>query len=297
MIPDGKLKWVFVIAVWLLAAAQTHAFYNPNTGRWLDRDPLLDAAFQGIVSRTDVAKSGGTGWEAETLQLEYVFVGNVTPSRIDMLGLCGPGSGPSGNTCGKDVTRAMKLTQVNVRTRYGYLSYWKKKANCQPWSGIWPTHSSIGLYILYERAFSGWDIGQIGPNWEIACKDGACGRGRQCEGSVYLSAQSSGCYYGWDVNYALFGWINDLCGFSESHMESLVWAYKNLIKRPWGDKGDAEQAMGFAKAGYAGWPLFDFPTIPSPRADFTACQNCGRSYRDEPLNSTWPNSAWKYVWY
>lgn len=81
------MKWVFVFAVWLLAAAQAHAFYNPNMGRWLSRDPLGDSAFLQL-------RIGGGKTSDEILRLAtkalfagYDFAGNDAITRIDILGL------------------------------------------------------------------------------------------------------------------------------------------------------------------------------------------------------------------
>lgn len=62
-----KTKSVWIVMVLLLEVVlgqQAQAFYNPNTGRWLSRDP--------------VAEKGGPNL--------YTFVGNGTPTRVDPLG-------------------------------------------------------------------------------------------------------------------------------------------------------------------------------------------------------------------
>lgn len=33
-------KWILIVGVCVLTTIQSHAFYNPNTGRWLSRDPI-----------------------------------------------------------------------------------------------------------------------------------------------------------------------------------------------------------------------------------------------------------------
>jgi hypothetical protein len=98
------------------------------------------------------------------------------------------------------------------------------------------------------------------------------------------------------VNYALFGWMNDLGHNSEGWMETVIWTYKMTVKSPIWDNGDWRQAMAFAKAGYRGWPLFSYPPIPNPPTKYSVCLNCGRSYNAD-LDSVWPHPGWNYIWW
>ena len=62
-----------VLATWLLSAQSGWAFYNPQTGRWLNRDP--------------VQESGGLGL--------YAHSGNDPANRVDPLGMAHADSGLS----------------------------------------------------------------------------------------------------------------------------------------------------------------------------------------------------------
>ena len=70
----------------LLGAGAVQAFYNPQTGRWLSRDPLADEAFL----RDQVE---GKAWRVKQRLSEqaklpsYLFVGNNPESKVDFLGL------------------------------------------------------------------------------------------------------------------------------------------------------------------------------------------------------------------
>jgi len=79
MKPDRTMKGMFVVAVWLLAVPQSHAFYNPNTGRWLSRDPICEPGFEAFQKRSP-----------QPLVREpnrSLFLGNNPVSRFDYLGL------------------------------------------------------------------------------------------------------------------------------------------------------------------------------------------------------------------
>src|SRR5688572_18922637 len=68
-----------VMAVLVLRALPAEAFYNPNTGRWLNRDPIAEA--------------GGLNLNG--------FVQNNPLNTIDPLGLVGdPGPDPFAWRCG-----------------------------------------------------------------------------------------------------------------------------------------------------------------------------------------------------
>jgi len=65
----NKISWLLlVLVVELLTTAPAHAFYNPQTGRWLSRDPL--------------GERGG-------LNL-YCFIANSPVKNVDLFGLTGP---------------------------------------------------------------------------------------------------------------------------------------------------------------------------------------------------------------
>jgi len=119
-----------------------YRYYNPTTGRWLSRDPILENAFEEnfrpMAGFVDNAEDGN----------EYVFVRNNALSASDFLGLCvmvqsapgtiigrigtvrrhHPGSGPAGPA----VTDTFTLTCPFSRP---YLMWWRLTASPNaPWT-------------------------------------------------------------------------------------------------------------------------------------------------------------------
>jgi hypothetical protein len=81
-----KTQHALFLAVLLALVSTAHAFYDPTTGRWLNRDPLGEEAFLQKELR-------GTSFEEqERLQSEsfkhpYRFVDNVPLNKLDPFGL------------------------------------------------------------------------------------------------------------------------------------------------------------------------------------------------------------------
>jgi RHS repeat-associated protein len=269
-----------------------YRYLNTSSGRWLTRDPILEKAFQTVLSKTKMVRPRPQVWQANLLSLEYGFVGNDPTDRIDQFGLCDASS-----TCGADVTIGLIGTQTAVRKDYNNLSYWKQEANCQPWRGDWSTLTIIDAEVLWFRAMAGWDIsGLTFGGWNGSCQFGGCGVGAACDHTVYLH-QGNGCYFSWDVNYVLFGWMNMLCNNSQEHMDNAIWIYKHTVKNPkwpW-EHGNYNQAKAFADAGYDGWPTVHH-SIPSPPAKYGMCANCGK-IAQHGFDSSWPHSDWGYIWW
>jgi hypothetical protein len=70
----------------LLATQVGQCFYNTQTGRWLNRDPLGDAAALGDYLKRNPEKSE-RALSAESAMLPYAFVSNEPNDRIDRFGL------------------------------------------------------------------------------------------------------------------------------------------------------------------------------------------------------------------
>lgn len=77
----GLLCLIFLIG--LLTSTSAQAFYNPQTGHWLDRDPLGESGFKVMRKDNSVVKS-----DCSNL---YGFVFNEPESHYDLLGLDCPG--------------------------------------------------------------------------------------------------------------------------------------------------------------------------------------------------------------
>jgi RHS repeat-associated protein len=80
------LNWVLVIMV-VVAPSIGRAFYNPEEGRWLSRDPVNEPGVRRIAS----TRIKGSRNDVNL----YAFVKNVPQRFIDPLGLCGYSCGPN----------------------------------------------------------------------------------------------------------------------------------------------------------------------------------------------------------
>lgn len=79
-----RLKgWLFfaVILAWLGAASPVHAFYNPSTGKWLSRDPVIDPGFRSTAIGEDREVD-----PHETVNL-HAFLLNDSINKVDFVGL------------------------------------------------------------------------------------------------------------------------------------------------------------------------------------------------------------------
>ena len=75
-----RRRWLITsLLLWLAAGSLAQAFYNPGTGRWLNRDPLEGVGFRlhGKLNMSSVA-------DGENL---HAFVANRSVNAIDPMGL------------------------------------------------------------------------------------------------------------------------------------------------------------------------------------------------------------------
>ena len=69
----NKIGWLWLaLVVGLITAAPAHAFYNPQTGHWLNRDPINEFGFITLIS-------DGTGYDLGQEENLYRFL-NDNPS-------------------------------------------------------------------------------------------------------------------------------------------------------------------------------------------------------------------------
>ena len=92
---ENRSAMVALVACLLLFVAQEAlAFYNPETGRWLNRDPAGELGFTLLGEATQTVTVTGSGDESSTKPTEECrsenlssFVGNDPVGRLDVLGL------------------------------------------------------------------------------------------------------------------------------------------------------------------------------------------------------------------
>jgi RHS repeat-associated protein len=130
-----KTRQIMVLAVLLglWAAADARAFYNPETGRWLNRDPLGERGFRtatGTSLRTDKREPG-----------LYAFVADNPINRVDSLGLrAEPPSGPADHCqdpCGDAKKRGLDKNIDGVADSGGVICCSGKKYAC-----VWSTDNA-----------------------------------------------------------------------------------------------------------------------------------------------------------
>jgi hypothetical protein len=136
-----KASWTWplvlvVLPLCLLVSQTAEAFYNPGTGRWLNRDPLnvltsTETRYELLRSCGQAGDAARSMAESSEEPTEYVFGRNAPIMLYDLLGLCVPlpDSGPGtfhGNFFGHRFGGpASSLTfRVCCPALYPYLATW-----------------------------------------------------------------------------------------------------------------------------------------------------------------------------
>jgi hypothetical protein len=107
MIPPPNRNWVAILGLALVSVqGPAHAFYNPQTGRWLNRDPIQERGDQNLygfianapISRHDclgLVQLQSVGTPAITADGSYAFAAvwfTFSPADFDALGGNGEGT-------------------------------------------------------------------------------------------------------------------------------------------------------------------------------------------------------------
>ena len=127
----------------------------------------------------------------------YGFVRQDPIDSIDLFGL---------EKCGPDVTSSFYRNLVEAQERFNAATPQERVAGCYKYLD---TTEAIG-----------------GNAWDFVFPSAADG-GPGCEGTVTLNG---GCHYRWEINYALFGVLNRLCGRTLEEAEGKAAAYKIGLK-------------------------------------------------------------------
>ena len=144
--------------------------------------------------------------------------------------------------CGPDVTAALHQTRIEL---------------ADAWAAMTPAERDDACDRFVSKA--GWDmIGLVTHAYTYLCSE--CS---PCDQSVWVDG---GCHRTWSVNYVLYGWAFRLCGKSKAWMEATIVAHKTSEKKV----GEIPAALGWARAGYAGWPV-----CATPPPDRRNCRECG----------------------
>ena len=83
-----RRRWLITsLLLWLAAMPLAQAFYDPSTGRWINRDPLGELGFEISMRNTSLAPHFADVVEDANL---FRFIHNGTPNRIDSDGRAVP---------------------------------------------------------------------------------------------------------------------------------------------------------------------------------------------------------------
>lgn len=154
---------------------------DPETGLYYYGSRYLDAAWGRWASKDPIEELGGLN--------VYAFVLNAAVDRIDRLGEAGlaPFVCPVKKTtcCGADYSNHLKSNLIDAMRRYDNASRWSQFTGC--------------LSAFTGTALGAWDMSFAGSEYEY-------------DGTVTIGGSKDGqCHYSWEVNFALFGVLNQRC--------------------------------------------------------------------------------------
>jgi hypothetical protein len=174
--------FTFALSIILISPFPASAYYNPSTGRWLNRDPLTDEAFcklpfckQPRLARAALGQSSpfqlaGNKSSSAALAIAreaanpHLFVGNAALSSIDILGLkpCADCSASDIQRLGVSMGMQHIYPSIEERREYGgWVCCPTNRCNTGPPK---PTPSPVVT-------------GNVGPPWEINLANSKCPNG------------------------------------------------------------------------------------------------------------------------
>ena len=230
-----------------------YRFYNAGVGRWVNRDPRLDAAFSEGAS--------GTVPFGE-LDFDYVFNRNNALIVTDYLGLfeqcenCGTEAGAYFTYA---LGKAKREFEEHKKKLHPFFYY---NSNCNRFK--WIVKWDFGLELLFEE-----DQGNIDNR--IPCGTGKCDKTVRVFGT---------CHHANSVNYALFGLMSAKCGASLPEALAMALAWKTLGRPFMGDGLDTYKEFDlalrmFLRKGYSFGKghAVTLAGVPGP-SQYNICGNC-----------------------
>jgi hypothetical protein len=267
--------------VLLTSVVDLQAFYNPGTGRWINRDPVGEEGFYALAfaSRLDF------GPEDELDRLNpCAFVRNRPLDAFDAFGLqtmelCNP-------LCGPDVTKPLQGVVLRVGNTWNTWTPAQRKAACKGLTSRNPDPMRGGG----PAWLNAWDIDMLfNKGWINAapyCPPCATPQA-QCRNTVQVGDQ---CYYAGSVNYVLFGHMANRCGWPKWKMTSIIWAYKGPKPPFSGGAPNYTTSRDWAIAGYDGWPAGSATPPPGDRP--TCIPACPVDYSGPAFRFYWYPHGW-----
>ncbi len=226
-------------------------YYDPENGRWLQRDPLEYVDGMSL----------------------YEYVRSGPSQNIDPEGL-------TCNVCGPDVSRQVRSAIRKVTIKYNRLTAAQKGNACGAFTSQTPDFLRGGA-PMYLNA---WDIIEL---WNKAWINAPpysppCATAPPCVDTVEVDGN---CYYAGSVNYMIFGVMWRLCGNLQVTGNALIWAYKGNIPGLRPAAGNYVPSQGWFDAGYLGWPGGG---VLAPAADRPDCSpTCPVPYAGAPFTLYW----------
>jgi hypothetical protein len=198
-----------------------------------------------------------------------------------------PVKAPCCRVCGPDITAPLQAVVAKAKRFFNSLDFHDQFRAC--------VSDRIGPYP--PDFFYDWDIDALGPivdrrgaaigggrGWiGVPPYAGKCAVGQKCDLTVSVDKK---CFDAGSVNYVIFGVMTSLCEFTWWEVLAAIEVYKNLD----GGSSNTDASVGWAGAGFDGWPSF----VPSPPANKGICPTtCSVPYIGPPFLFNWTPFGYK----
>ncbi|HNQ90555.1 MAG TPA: RHS repeat-associated core domain-containing protein, partial [Verrucomicrobiota bacterium] len=211
-----------------------HRYYNPATGRWISRDPLLEDGFAA-------ARRPSVFFNRIEDANQYQFVSNAPIGGIDYLGLtC---------TCGPDITIPLSTTLREVEDEFGKLDVLGKVQACAAVGGIGANLENawdINTLAYTSPNYPAQEIGYLDPLEKGETSH--CCSFYSCRETVVLGGR---CVHSHQATFVLLGRIAHLCGVPTGVVHPFIDEWKRK-RYPNSHEIYTQQAHALADYGNSG---------------------------------------------
>jgi len=266
-----------ILILTFILTINASAMYDPQTGRWLSRDPVNEPGFRLMIEGNLHAVSFNpmpiiyvSDLESDTVKyLLYAFVENNPINKYDIYGLQTADINSECERCGPDITLALKQVINQVRADFARWSLKERKRRCNTLRNPF-------------SASAAWDIVELSPS--VRHKLDGYGKGcptTKCKETVEVEGQ---CVYSSRANYVLWGTMSKLCGWSFNYSMDLMETWKQFA---YGHGVDRDTLL-YANVGYQGWPNTGM-RVPSTTQNLKQCKTDCDVY-NKPFSYHWGRS-------
>ena len=253
---------MLMVVLSIAVAGPAFGCYNPQTGRWLSRDPIEEKGgfnLYGFAGNRPVIRVDKLGLD----YAPYPFPHNIDTSsyQVPTQKRCG--------TCGPEVGSALLQTLKVVNTKFAGLPNDEARLS-----------ACSKLSLMFK-----WDITFPAPPFSCAT-----GGKKNCAETVAVGGK---CYNQWVVNYVLYGHISKLCNFSETMMQALIMGHK-VIRVPIIQLIDPNQSMQWQYTedvrafAYLGFDLNLSAHLPPASNGYGECKRCTSGCSQASFPTDWP---------